>query len=75
MVRQHHAALTNTNGGQTGVLKGATPGTWVAQIGSGTTRKYLGTFKTFEEAVSARKQAERARGVHKNHGKPKAKSY
>lgn len=33
-------------------------------------RRNLGTFKTLEEAVAARKKIERELGFHKNHGRP-----
>lgn len=31
---------------------------WIAQIGSGKNRKYLGTFATEQEVIAARKKAE-----------------
>lgn len=42
---------------------------WIAQIGGGNRRKFLGSFTTFEEAVAARKDAELKLGYHSNHGR------
>jgi hypothetical protein len=42
---------------------------WVARIGNGERRLSLGAFSNFEEAVSARKDAERKLGYHQNHGR------
>lgn len=44
-------------------------GSWRARIAKGGANYYLGTFRTFEEAVSARKDAERRLGFHANHGR------
>lgn len=62
---------TNTTGhnGITKVLQrdGITVA-WKAQIGGSRTRKTLGTFKTIEEAIEARKIAELAESYTKRHG-------
>lgn len=44
-------------------------GRWRAQIGVNYRTRYLGSFDTFEQAVSARKTAERQYGYHENHGR------
>lgn len=44
-------------------------GKWKASISSLNKKLHLGTFKTFEEAVVARKQAEKDLGYNKNHGR------
>ncbi len=41
---------------------------WVARISHQGERILIGNFETFEEAVAARKNAEREYGYHKNHG-------
>jgi len=43
-------------------------GRWLARIATGKKYKYLGLFDKFEDAVLARKNAERLYGYHKNHG-------
>lgn len=42
---------------------------WVVQIGANSTRRYVGCFKDFDEAVAARKKAEREDDYHENHGR------
>jgi hypothetical protein len=42
---------------------------WVARIGVGKSRKYLGCFKDFEEACRVRREAEAKYGYHENHGR------
>lgn len=44
-------------------------GSWIAQIGGGKTRKYIGSFKTLEDAITARKEAELKYNYHENHGR------
>lgn len=46
-------------------------GKWVAKISVNGERIHLGYFDDFEEAVEARKEAERDFGFSENHGKPK----
>lgn len=41
---------------------------WQVAIKVGKKRGYIGQYKTLEEAVTARKNAEREHGFHKNHG-------
>lgn len=60
----------NNSSGVTGVCWDATKKKWAAYIGSGENRTNLGNFKRFDNAVAARKQAERRLGYHPNHGRP-----
>lgn len=43
--------------------------TWTASIGVKSRPVYLGTFKHFEDAVKARRDAEQQHGYHPNHGR------
>ena len=43
---------------------------WVAQISVKNKSKHLGQFREMEDAIAARKAAERALGFHENHGRP-----
>lgn len=52
----------NNKSGHTGIHKDVRTGKWVASIG-------LGYFELLEDAVAARKAAERALGYHENHGR------
>lgn len=56
---------TNTTG-----YSGVTPhgDSWLARIGVNGTKVLLGTFRTFDEAVAARKAAEKLLDYHVNHG-------
>lgn len=55
----------NNKTGVTGVCRHKVTGKWAAKVGNA----QLGTFDTFEEAVAARKAAERNLGYHENHGR------
>lgn len=44
---------------------------WVASVKVDNKRIYLGSFKNFDEAVAARRAAEKVHGFHENHGKDK----
>lgn len=57
--------VTNTSG-YSGVSKHGD--NWKSRIGVEGTKVLLGVFKTFEEAVAARKAAEKLLQYHKNHG-------
>lgn len=59
--------LNNTSGVQ-GVKFHKRLNKFEAQITVNKERKYLGIFYSFDEAVSARKQAESLYGFHRNHG-------
>lgn len=58
----------NNTSGCVGVYK-TKSGKWVATIGTARGNKHIGTFCEFGDAVSARKEAERRHGYHKNHGR------
>jgi len=58
----------NTSG-VTGVCWYKQTGKWVAQIKIKNKKKFLGYFADFNEAVSARKEAELEHGFHTNHGR------
>ncbi len=45
---------------------------WVATIKDGTGKKRLGSYRDFDEAVAARKAAEKDIGFHANHGRIRA---
>ena len=60
--------ITNTSG-ETGVTWDKQYGKWMAYIGFVGRTKFLGRFPDFEDAVAARKQAERHIGYHPNHGR------
>jgi hypothetical protein len=64
-------ARTNKSG-CTGVYQSQTPGKWKAQIKLGRQNEYLGTFGSFDDAVAARKQAEKRLGFSPNHGRARA---
>lgn len=57
----------NTSG-TLGVTYDKTRGLWVAQIRIGKKNYHLGRFKNKEDAATARREAERKYGFHKNHG-------
>ncbi len=60
---------TNTSG-VTGVALQKSTGKWIAQIGGKKDgSSYIGSFDKFEDAVAARKEAEKQRGFHPNHGR------
>ena len=64
--------MLNTNtSGFTGVYPHKKNGTWIVQIKVRGDQKYLGSFKTKEEAVNARKTANIQYGFHENHGAKK----
>jgi hypothetical protein len=58
---------SNTTGYQG--VKQEKSGRWRASIGGGGEAIYLGTFATKDEAIAARKGAEKALGYHENHGR------
>lgn len=63
------ARSTNNTSGVTGVGWNSRDSSWLAYIEVNLRRKYLGQFPTFDEAVAARKAAERRYNFHKNHGR------
>lgn len=42
---------------------------WIARIGTTKAGSFIGAFKSFDDAVAARKQAEQDLGYHPNHGR------
>ena len=58
----------NTSG-VTGVYKHTHSPKWVATIKVDGRARYLGFFTDFDQAVAARKEAERLHGFHENHGR------
>lgn len=65
--RNVRRSSANTSGA-TGVIPDRRYGGWIAQIKVNRRDKYLGKFYAFEDAVTARKAAERKYGFHPNHG-------
>lgn len=61
------APTTNTSG-HVGVVKGRR-GSWRAQIYVDNKPKYLGEFRSLDDAILARKKAENDLGYHPNHGR------
>ena len=59
--------VTNTSG-VTGVRFDKNQLKWSANIGNKSMNIHLGTFESFEDAVSARKEAEKKLGYHPRHG-------
>ena len=68
---QNRAATCLNKSGQVGVRYHSGQGLWHARIGGGGGKsfKHIGVYKTFDEAVSARKKAEIEMGYHPNHGR------
>ncbi len=62
-----HLSFNNTSG-QTGVCWNSASGKWSAQIQVQWKAHHLGRFVRFDDAVAARKAAERKYGFHPNHG-------
>jgi hypothetical protein len=65
---QNSGIRHDNTSGHVGVRYWAERGKWVACL----SRKTLGYFKTFEDAVAARKKAELDAGYHVNHGRKKS---
>jgi hypothetical protein len=61
--------LKNNTSGHMGVIFHKLSNKWAAVIGVNGKRKHLGLFKEKEDAVFARKEAEKIYGFHENHGK------
>jgi len=58
----------SNNSGCCGVCKVSDSRLWRAYITNNNKQVWLGSFKTFEDAVLARKLAEKEYGYHRNHG-------
>ena len=63
------ARRVDNNSGVCGVGWFCRYGKWVSRIQVNGKRKTLGYFTSFEEAVEARKKAEKVYGFHENHGR------
>lgn len=61
---QNTRRSTRNRSGAVGVCWLEERGRWLASVN----REYLGLFVDFDDAVAARKAAERDLGFHKNHG-------
>jgi phosphoglycolate phosphatase-like HAD superfamily hydrolase len=59
----------NNTSGAMGVRWEASRNKWIARIHDNYRSRHIGCFDTFEEALAARKQAERELGFHENHGR------
>lgn len=62
--RNQKTPVTNTSG-HVGVIWFPQTSRWQVRIG----KQHVGYFKTFDEAVAARRDAERLHGYHENHGR------
>jgi hypothetical protein len=70
VVNCHNRALNTNNASKiSGVFFHSATQKWVAKIGIGMSSVHLGVFDSFNEAVAARKAAEREYGFHPNHGR------
>lgn len=70
LTNQRNAGMRRDNmSGATGVGWVKASGKWQARITVFDRRIHLGRFNTFNDAVSARKAAEREHGFHENHGR------
>lgn len=66
--QQNTKKSSNNTSGVTGVSFDRVDGKWLAAIGVNGKRKTLGRFKDKEDAIKARKDAEKLYGYHPNHG-------
>ena len=66
--QRNRSESSNNISGVTGVHWNKKGNKHCSQIYLGGKRKHLGTFEKFEDAVKARKKAERELGYHENHG-------
>jgi hypothetical protein len=60
---------SNSGTGAQGVHWRKRDSVWIAHIWIGGKQKYLGTFTNKQDAVAARKAAEKEHGYHENHGR------
>ena len=65
---KNHSMRKDNTSGHLGVNFKKSDQKWVARISYNGGRVYLGTFKTIEMAIDARKDAEKEFGYHLNHG-------
>lgn len=66
--QKNRSLSTNNTSGHCGVSFSNSRGKWMASISTNNKDKYLGYFDVLEDAVKARKQAEKYYGYHENHG-------
>jgi hypothetical protein len=66
---QNRAIMSNNKSGVSGVSWHQASGRWRAYIGRGKDRRWLGRFKSLDDAVAARREAEIEMGYHPNHGR------
>ncbi len=70
---RNQARRKDSSSGVTGVCWGAHVGKWMAYINVGgranRRRIHIGVYPDFDDAVAARKAAEKAHGFHANHGR------
>lgn len=72
----HNQSLRVTNkSGVNGVFKDSRRGGWRVEIVCLGRSRYLGAYKTIEEAAAARRGAEKALGFHRGHGKDRVGDY
>lgn len=67
--QQNRSKGKNNKSGVNGVNWNSIENRWEVFIGINGTQKYIGRFIDFNEAVKARKEAEKQCGYHENHGK------
>ena len=60
---------THNTSGAIGVSFDKSRGKWEAHLTLGNRKRHIGRFSSFDEAVAARKAAEREHGFHPNHGR------
>lgn len=60
---------TTNRSGVTGVRRSRTRGRWIAEIWHNWKPIHLGTFDSIDDAIKARKNAEKMYNFHKNHGR------
>lgn len=65
----------NNTSGHVGVSRNDNGKRWIARIGVDDKIIRLGTFDSREDAITARKEAERRYGFHDNHGRPRSEWY
>ena len=66
--KRNQCVQSRSKSGHIGVYPSPTSGSWVAYITFDKKRQHIGTFSSLDEAVTARKAAERSLGFHPNHG-------
>lgn len=70
---QNRSRSIRNRSGTVGVRQRSQSGKWIAQIKVRSKSIYLGEFEDINDAIDARKKAERTYGFHPNHGRQRAK--